>query len=131
MNRGPLRAAVALLQLVVFLGVQFAEGTGVHQCPEHDAGAGVAPAGTHAMHHPAAMEGHAGHAGHAADPKRPAHTCHCMGACASATVAVPSPAPPVLLREPVALRVPASPFAVSHRDTVRLLPFAIGPPPLA
>lgn len=131
MYRGPVRAAVALLQLLVFLGVQFAEGTGVHQCPEHDAGAGVTPAGTHAVHHLAATEGHAGHPGHASDPERPAHTCHCTGACATATVAVPSPAPPVLARVQVALRVPAFTFAVSHRDTVRLLPFAIGPPSLA
>ncbi|MFN8652483.1 MAG: hypothetical protein U0133_11305 [Gemmatimonadales bacterium] len=128
MYRGPFRAAVALLQLLVFLGVQFAEGTGVHRCPEHDAGVGVAPAGEHAMHHMAAMEGHAGHGG---APDQQAHTCHCMGACATATVAMPSAAAPLLARATIGFLPPAAQSVVSHRDTLRRLPFAIGPPLLA
>jgi hypothetical protein len=121
MKWAPYRASLALVQLVLLLAVQLAEGTGVHRCPEHD-GVGVAAAETHAMHDMM------GHSGHPETHSEKAHTCHCIGACSTATLMHQAPAAPVLAVALVRYQ-PLQPVAVpSLRDSVRLLPFAIGPP---
>ena len=121
MNSGLLRPGLAALQIVLLISLQLAEGTGVHRCPEHDAGVG---SGT-----PAAMAAHMGH--HSGPPHQEHGGCHCIGVCCQARLVYPAPAPvgTVLKVEP-ALR-PELPIVTALRDTVRLLPFAIGPPPLA
>lgn len=115
----PLRVVVAAFQIVLLLSMQLAEGTGVHHCQEHDAGVG---AGTASM---AAHRGH--HSGH----EQTHQSCHCIGVCCQASLVYP----PV---EPLAVRIVGAPTAhpestpvSSLRDTVRLLPFAIGPPAIA
>jgi hypothetical protein len=57
--------------------------------------------------------------------------CHCIGVCCQATLAYTAPAPAgaLLAMEPAAL--PLSLVVTLLRGSVRLLPFAIGPPPLA
>lgn len=121
MKFSPVRALLAAVQIVLLLTVQLGEGTGVHHCPEHDAGVGATmpEMAGHMGHH----QGTSGHSDHS--------SCHCIGVCCQATLAYGAPAPVVLLRitEPVAL--PESAPVASLRDTVRLLPFAIGPPTIA
>jgi len=119
MNR--FRSLLAALQMVLLLAMQLAEGTGVHHCPEHDAGVGT---GT-----PSAMVSHGGH--HTGSSDRGHGGCHCIGVCCQATLvyAAPAPAGAVLAIEPATL--PLSFIVTTLRDSVRLLPFAIGPPALA
>lgn len=123
MNRGPLRQALASIQLVLLLVMQLAEGTGLHHCPEHDAGAGITPVQPVAH---AAMMGHMGH--HPTGEDAGPHACQCMGTCCAASLVLQGPEVPVL---PVSLLPhvpPSSRATLSLRDSVRLLPFAIGPP---
>lgn len=114
------RALLAMFQIVVLLSVQLAEGTGVHHCPEHDAGVGAGPA---------EMAGHMGH--HGASHDREHASCHCVGVCCQATLTF-APASPVAMWTAATLSVrPSSVAVVSLRTTVRLLPFSIGPPLVA
>lgn len=120
MKYTPVRALLALLQVVVLLTVQLAEGTGVHHCPEHDAGAGV---GASTM---------ATHMGHHGSQHQPDHSgCHCVGVCCKATLVHPAPAAILTLFTSAPVVAPQSPPVVTLRETLRLLPFALGPPTLA
>lgn len=107
---------LAALQLVLLPAVQLADGTGVHRCPEHDAGLGPT---TESAATPHGSHGH----------KAAHHACTCLGACSGSGLAF-APTGPVTLgvlaqpaHRPVAER-PVAPL----RTAVRLLPFALGPP---
>jgi hypothetical protein len=120
MKFAPVRALLAVIQISLLLTVQLGEGAGMHHCPEHDAGVG------------ATMPGMAGHMGHHRSSGQTDHSsCHCVGACCQATLACGTVAPIVLLRTIAPLALPESAPVASLRDTVRLLPFAIGPPAIA
>lgn len=121
MKWAPFRASLALVQLVLLLVMQLAEGTGVHRCPAHD-GVGIVAEQAHAMHDIM------GHEGQQQTHSEKAHSCHCIGACSTATVMHQGPAAPVLTVALVRHQPLPSVAAPSLRDTVRLLPFAIGPP---
>jgi hypothetical protein len=119
MNR--CRPLLAALQIVLLIAIQLAEGTGVHHCPMHDAGVG----------HRAPMV-MAPHLGHQTGTSHSEHgTCHCMGVCCQATLVYAAPAPGGAMVAVEHAPPPVSPMVATFRDTVRLLPFAIGPPPLA
>jgi hypothetical protein len=122
MKWAPFRAPLALVQLVLLLAMQLAEGTGVHRCPEHDAGVGAGSAQEHAMHDMM------GHERHPQPHGEKAHTCRCIGTCPAATVMYRGPEVPVLRVALVRYQQPQTAGVVSLCDTVRLLPFAIGPP---
>ena len=118
-----LRGTVAAGQILLFVALQLADGSGLHGCPEHDAvGVGiVAPAAT--AHHAAA------HHSEPADAHDHAAGCTCLGSChGSAITGVPSVAPafaPALTR---AFAVSAPQPVTLFRVAPRLLPFQIGPP---
>jgi hypothetical protein len=115
------RSLLAALQLALLTTIQLAEGTGVHHCPEHDAGVGAGA--------PSEMAPHMGH--HTGASPKEHGGCHCIGVCCQATPAYPAPAPvgAALAMEPAP---PSLPLVVTTlRGSVRLLPFAIGPPLLA
>jgi hypothetical protein len=120
MKFAPVQALLAAFQIVLLLTVQLGEGTGVHHCPEHDAGVG------------AAMPEMAGHMGHHGGSGKTDHSnCHCVGVCCQANLAYGAAAPIVLFRASGPVALPQSVPVASLRDTVRLLPFAIGPPAIA
>lgn len=120
MNFVPARALLAVVQVVLLLTMQLAESTGVHRCPEHDAGVG---AGNPEM---------AMHMSHAPGPEPRQHSsCHCIGVCCQATLAYGAPAPIALIFSTEPLTSPEAVPVASLRATVRLLPFAIGPPAIA
>src|SRR5512143_555760 len=122
MNWAPFRGSLALVQLVLLLATQLAEGTGVHRCPAHDAGVGIVAEQQHAM------DDMMGHGGHPQTHGEKAHSCHCIGTCSAATVMYRGPEAPVLRVALVQYQQPQAAGVVSLRHTVRLLPFAIGPP---
>jgi hypothetical protein len=114
-----LRSGLAAIQALLLLSLQLAEGTGVHRCPEHDAGVGISPAS--ADHH--GHQGHQDQKGHSG--------CHCLGPCCQAALLyVGSRAPN--LHQPVQIAArPETRAVTSLRSIVRLLPFALGPPRIA
>ncbi len=114
--RSFLLRGLAALQLVLFPAVQLADGTGVHRCPQHDAGLGP-PTAAAATHH-ASHEHKAAH-----------HVCTCLGACSGGTLAfAPSGAVTFRLAVQPSRRPGAERPVASLRAPVRLLPFALGPP---
>lgn len=126
MKPGSLRLLLGMAQLVVLLGMQLAEGTGVHRCPEHDAGIGAVSGDE--------MNGHQGlgQAGHHPGHGQPAHAaCHCVGPCSTVTAMHRAADAPAIALGPRRYAQPGSYDVVALRDTVRLLPFALGPPPTA
>jgi hypothetical protein len=119
-----LSAATALLQVVLLLGVQLTDGVGVHRCPAHDG-----PAANLAVQ--AAMHEHGSHGGHGS-PNGEHHVCTCLGSCHA-----PMPAAlPASGQARIAFNsttVSAGFSAVSHlfQHPEHILPYAVGPPPLA
>jgi len=117
--------AVAVFQLLLLLAVQLADGSGVHRCPEHDAGIGIGLG-----HRQGA--GHHMHGG--GDDRDPGHhgPCPCLGE----GLAVSLPHSPVRALAPVPVTAVAlvplpAPRRVLLAQPAHTLPFAIGPPPTA
>jgi hypothetical protein len=117
MKFAPFRALFAALQIPLLLSMQLAEGTGMHHCSEHDAGVGAGAS---------AMMMHQGH--HTGSDHRQHNSCHCIGVCCQATLVYSPPVPIAVLLAVAPVTLPRSVPVTSLRDSVRLLPFAIGPP---
>lgn len=119
--RAAFRGVVATGQILLFVALQLADGSGLHGCPEHDA---VGPAPTVApVHHGAA------HHSEPADAHDHAAGCTCLGSChGSAITGVPSAATVLSTALIPAPASAATPPATLIRVAPRLLPFQIGPP---
>lgn len=119
--RAVLRGRVAVGQILLFVALQLADGSGLHGCPEHDAVGAVAPAAP--AHHGTA------HESVPTDAHDHAAGCTCLGSChGSAITGVPSVAPAFVPALTGAL-APGAPQPVTlFRVAPRLLPFQIGPP---
>jgi hypothetical protein len=122
MIRGAFRrvgfSAIAGLQALLLLAMQLAEGTGLHRCPDHDAGLGAGPAPV--------VSTHGGH--HSGSDHQDHSTCHCVGACCQASLVHAAPAVAGIVHQAEPAAPPQVAAGTVLRDTVRLLPFAIGPP---
>lgn len=128
MTRRPSRPLLRIgfaLQAILLLVIQLADGSGMHRCPDHDAGVGVLAVGAAPMaghHHGGHHDGSDGHQG----------LCPCLGPCHSPGYALV----PVAAREIVATPVRFVRFVpiftpAIHLREPHLLPFALGPPRLA
>ncbi len=116
-----LRGTVAIGQILLFVALQLADGSGLHGCPEHDAVGAVAPAAP--AHHGTA------HQSEPADEHDHAAGCTCLGSChGSAITGVPSVAPALIPTLTRAFEVSTPQPVTLFRVAPRLLPFQIGPP---
>jgi hypothetical protein len=123
---GSFRPFIAILVVALFVSVQVVEGTGVHRCAAHDAGAGIQPvAAASSGHH------HGGSADHGQKGRGADHhgCCPCLGDCQNSAVFTS----PAVQAGPVASFVvtflPRFEDGGMHRASLRyLLPFALGPP---
>ena len=116
-----LRSGLAAIQALLLLTLQLAEGTGVHRCPAHDARVGVIPAAAAADHH-----------GHQAHQDQKGHAgCHCLGPCCQAALLYTTSRVPSIQQQVEVAARPETRAQTTLRSSVRLLPFAIGPPPIA
>lgn len=119
--RAVLRGTVAVGQILLFVALQLADGSGLHGCPEHDAVGAAAPAAT-AHHAPT-------HHSEPADAHDHAAGCTCLGSChGSAFTGVPSVVPAFAPALTPAFAVSAPQPVTLFRVAPRLLPFQIGPP---
>lgn len=111
---------IALLLALLLPAGQLVDGAGLHHCPDHDAGLGVALGG-------------GGHAHHGASHNGPNHQhkggCPCLGAGhTSQAVLLSGTTPALVVRASLAIAPSfAEPAAVWPAPSLRL-PFAIGPP---
>jgi len=110
---------IALLLALLLPAGQLVDGAGLHHCPDHDAGLGVALGGSHAHHgssHDGPSDGHKG-------------GCPCLGAGHTSQAAILSAATRLLVVRAIIAFAPmfAEPAVVSSASAHRL-PFAIGPP---
>jgi hypothetical protein len=120
--RAAFRGVVATGQILLFVALQLADGSGLHGCPEHDA-IGPAAATVAPDHHAAA------HHSEPADAHDHAAGCTCLGSChGSAITGVPSVAPAIAPALTRAFAVGAPLPVTLFRVAPRLLPFQIGPP---
>jgi hypothetical protein len=111
------------LQAILLLAVQLLDGSGVQQCPDHDAGVGVLAVGAAPMasHH---------HGGHQDDSGKHQGVCPCLAPCHSPGYALAPSGTPECVAAPLRASVLASVFAPAIRlHDPHLLPFALGPPP--
>lgn len=119
--RAVLRGTVAAGQILLFVALQLADGSGRHGCPEHDAVGVVAPS--------AAAHQAPAHHSEPADSHDHAGGCTCLGSChGSAITGVPSVAPAFAPALTSAIAHRAQQPATLIRVAPRLLPFQIGPP---
>jgi hypothetical protein len=117
----PLLRVSAALQAALLLSIQLVDGSGLHRCPDHDAGVG-----TLVVEAPAAHEHH--HQDHGA-PGRHEGLCPCLGTCHQGTVALaPVGTAAIVLAPAYADEAVPRPSAAFRSQLPHLLPFALGPP---
>jgi hypothetical protein len=138
MTRRPVRRLAAALVNLLFL-LAWGEPAMLPPCPAHDGTAFAAYAAqTGAAQSTAAHGGHGAHgmtdvalASHGSDHgSQDAHACRCLGQCCAA-VAVTVPVAQAIRWQVVVRRLvepPAAEPTAPAARTVRLLPFANGPP---